>query len=342
MLFLNDNSVRNNLFPLTHTRHTAQIRVGCFTIKQKWEILLGQEVFLSAAENRVEVPANIIPTKENFQKIIELASSKKSIASTDEIKCLKYPWHIFQLNDYAIRQDVNLINKNNFNQKISPKNKTIDTQNIFVGSNVSMEHCFLNASTGLIIIDDNATLQEGAMIRGPFYLGKNSVVKMGAKIFGATTIGDNCTIGGEVKNSVVQDYSNKAHDGYLGDSVLGSWCNLGAGTSNSNIKNTAGDVMMQLSSSSEKINAGTKAGFIMGDYSRAAINTSFNTGTVVGVCCNVFGDNNPPKYINNFTWGKEQYDFEKAITHIKNWMTLKNKNITETEIEILKKVYSQR
>ena len=141
---------------------------------------------------------------------------------------------------------------------------------------------------------------------------------------GATSIGDYCTIGGEVKNSVLQDYSNKAHDGYLGDSVLGSWCNLGAGTSNSNIKNTAGNVMVQLSATSQKINAGTKAGLIMGDYSRAAINTSFNTGTVVGVCSNIFGDNNPPKFIDNFTWGNEPYDFEKAITHIQNWIDRKS------------------
>ena len=342
MIFLNDAEIRNNLFPITLTRHTALIRIGILTIMQKWEQLLGQEVFLSAAEGRVEVPANIIPTKENYKEILLLAESKTAILQTDKIKIIVYPWHIFQLNEYALHEDYKILTSKLSSQKIEETNKVISKEKIFIGKNVQMEHCILNASTGPIFIDDNAIVQEGALIRGPFYLGKNSVVKMGTRIFGATTIGDSCVVGGEIKNSVIFDYSNKAHDGYLGDSVLGSWCNLGAGTSNSNIKNTAGEVAIQINDNAYKINVGIKAGLIMGDYSRAAINTSFNTGTVVGVCCNILGIDFPPKFIENFSWGNIKYDFEKAIEHIQNWMSLKNKKITENEIQILKNLYSQK
>ena len=227
MIFLNDTKLRNNLFPITLTRHTALIRIGILTIKQKWEYLLKQEVFLSAAEGRVEVPANVIPTKENYKEILHLAELNNEIVQTDKIKIIIFPWHIFQLNDYALNEDYKILTSKLSSQKIEETNKVISKEKIFIGKNVHMEHCILNASTGPIFIDDNAIVQEGTLIRGPFYLGKNSVVKMGTRIFGATTIGDSCVVGGEIKNSVIFDYSNKAHDGYLGDSVLGSWCNLG-------------------------------------------------------------------------------------------------------------------
>jgi UDP-N-acetylglucosamine diphosphorylase / glucose-1-phosphate thymidylyltransferase / UDP-N-acetylgalactosamine diphosphorylase / glucosamine-1-phosphate N-acetyltransferase / galactosamine-1-phosphate N-acetyltransferase len=342
MIFLDDSAIRENLFPLTHTRHAACIRIGILTIQQKWELLLGQEVFLEQQENRVAVPANIIPTANNFEKILEQIKAGDQILPTENISIIKYPWDIFLHGDAAIREDFLLLTINKKSNGISSTNKIIEGENIFVGSNVQIEHCILNASTGPIYIDDNAIIQEGSMVRGPFYLGKNSTVKMGAKIYGATSIGHNCIVGGEIKNSTILDNSNKAHDGYLGDSVLGAWCNLGAGTSNSNVKNTASNVQMQLQHHLPAIHAGAKAGLIMGDYSRAAINTSFNTGTVVGVCCNVFGNNNPPKFIPNFTWGNEDYELDKAIEHINNWMVFKKQSIAETEIETLKNLYSQK
>jgi len=206
-----------------------------------------------------------------------------------------------------------------------------------------IEHCILNASTGPIYIGKNAEIMEGSMIRGPFALCKNSVVKMSSKIYGGTTIGKNCVVGGEIKNSMISDYSNKSHDGYLGDSVIGEWCNLGAGTSNSNIKNTGNDVMVWDNSSNQFINAGLKCGLIMGDYSRCAINTSFNTGTVVGVCCNIFGNGLTPKHIRNFSWGfgESIYEFEKAIKGIENWKKLKDQSITDIEIQTLKHIFEQ-
>ena len=182
---------------------------------------------------------------------------------------------------------------------------------------------------------------EGSMIRGPFAILENSVVKMGSKIYGATTIGPNCVVGGEIKNSVIFENSNKAHDGYLGDSVIGAWCNLGAGTSNSNVKNTGGEVKYQIQNNATPISCGIKGGLIMGDYSRCAINTSFNTGTVIGVCCNIFGSNYPDKYVDHFSWGGERYIFEKALKDIDNWKKMKNQSLTDSEIHTLKQIFKK-
>ena len=186
---------------------------------------------------------------------------------------------------------------------------------------------------------------EGALIRGPLALCEGSVIKMGAKIYGATTIGPNCIVGGEIKNSVILGYSNKAHDGYLGDSVIGEWCNIGAGTSNSNIKNNARDIKMWSQARNEMITSGiSKCGLIMGDYSRAAINTSFNTGTIVGVCANVFGEGLTPKFIPDFSWGSNslsKYELEKAFVDIDNWKKLKGHALAEKEKTLLKLIFDQ-
>lgn len=185
---------------------------------------------------------------------------------------------------------------------------------------------------------------EGAVIRGPFALCEGAVVKMGARIYGATTIGPYSIVGGEIKNSVIQGYSNKAHDGYLGDSVIGEWCNLGAGTSNSNLKNNAGEVNVWHEQGQQFMNVGQKCGLLMGDYSRSAINTSFNTGTVTGICCNVFGNGLTPKYIPNFSWGvndEPKYELEKAIVDIMNWKRLKNQQLGTEEEKQLRNIFEQ-
>jgi UDP-N-acetylglucosamine diphosphorylase/glucosamine-1-phosphate N-acetyltransferase len=184
---------------------------------------------------------------------------------------------------------------------------------------------------------------EGSLIRGPFAACDHAVIKMGAKIYGATTIGPHCTAGGEIKNSVLSAYSNKAHDGYLGDSVIGEWCNLGAGVTNSNLKNSADIVKVWHQPSQACIPAGLKCGLLMGDYSRAAINTSFNTGTVVGPSCNVFGEGLTPKHIPAFTWGLPggpKYRLEAALRDIGNWKKLKNQALTETEIRTLETIFT--
>jgi UDP-N-acetylglucosamine diphosphorylase/glucosamine-1-phosphate N-acetyltransferase len=181
---------------------------------------------------------------------------------------------------------------------------------------------------------------EGTVIRGPFACGENAVIKMSSRIYGATSIGPHCTVGGEIKNSVFFAYSNKAHDGYIGDSVIGEWCNLGAGTSNSNIKNNAS--IVKVWTPKGEMNAGQKCGVFMGDYSKTSINTSINTGTVMGVCSNVFETGLTPKYIPSFSWGSDglrRYELQKALADIDSWKKLKGESITENEKTILTYIF---
>ena len=265
---------------------------------------------------------------------------KKAIEFKDQYIEIKFPWEIFQLNKWAIEQDFEWITHRRKSQKISPSNKVSHAENIFIEKGAVVEHCYLNAAEGPIYIGKNALIMEGAMLRGPIAICNSAVIKMGSKIYGATTIGPNCTVGGEIKNSVFFGNSNKEHDGYIGDSVIGEWCNMGAGSSNSNIKNNASSIMLWTPNG--RVNVGMKCGVFMGDYSRTAINTSINTGTVIGVCCNVFGNGLTPKYIPSFSWGSdgvERYQFEKAVSDIKNWKKLKDQSVSENEITILKHIF---
>jgi UDP-N-acetylglucosamine diphosphorylase/glucosamine-1-phosphate N-acetyltransferase len=333
---LNNDAVKNDLYPFTLTRSIPDIRIGILTLREKWK-LFGYEIEISDSDDAL--PANIIPSGEIIKDLKK--NNRRSIFSS--AKKIEYPWDIFRLNGEMIRQDILLITEGKKSNPISSTNKLISPENIFIEDGAVIEHCILNAATGPIYVGKNAEIMEGSMIRGPFALGENSVVKMGSKIYGATAIGKNCIAGGEIKNSVIGDHSNKSHDGYLGDSVIGEWCNIGAGTSNSNIKNTGGDVMVWNNSTDQFINAGKKCGLIMGDYSRCAINTSFNTGTVAGICCNIFGTGLTPKHIRNFSWGfgESTYEFDKALKGIDNWKKLKNQSITEAEIRTLKYIFEQ-
>jgi UDP-N-acetylglucosamine diphosphorylase/glucosamine-1-phosphate N-acetyltransferase len=257
---------------------------------------------------------------------------------------IRYPWDIFRCNDSAIRIDFELLTKGRVSGPIPPTVQAISPSSIFIEEGARIAYSVLNASTGPIYIGKNAEIMEGTMIRGPFALCEGAVVKMGSKIYGATTVGPFSTVGGEIKNSVIFGYSNKAHDGYLGDSVIGEWCNLGAGTSNSNLKNSAGVLNVWSESDGGFIPAGLKCGLLMGDYSRCAINTSFNTGTVVGVCCNIFGVDLTPKYIPSFSWGQagtSRYEWDKAVRDIAAWKKLKNKSFTDAEIQTLQHIFEK-
>ena len=264
----------------------------------------------------------------------------KAIAFKDEIKTIRFPWDIFQLNDWATREDFGILTAKRKSQRISKTNKTIKPSQIFIEKGAVLEHCIINASEGPVYIGKDAVIMEGSIIRGPFAMGEGACLKLGAKVYGATTLGPRCVAGGEIKNSVLFGYSNKAHDGYLGDSVIGEWCNLGAGTTNSNLKNNASDV--KIWTPKGELKAGKKCGVMMGDYSRTAVNTAINTGTVIGVSCNVFGSGLTPKYIPNFSWGSEgvnRYNFDKAIADIEGWKKLKNETISENEKSILKYIF---
>lgn len=258
----------------------------------------------------------------------------------EELKEIKYPWDIVKLNAWAIEKDVQLLSKKHKPGTLSATNWATNAKDIFIEKGAQVEHCFINASEGPVYIAKGAVVMEGSLLRGPVAVCEKAVVKMGAKIYGATTIGPYCTAGGEIKNSILFEYSNKAHDGYVGDSVIGAWCNLGAGTSNSNIKNTADQV--QVYTPNGPVTVGLKCGMLMGDYSRTAINTAINTGTVIGVCCNVFGSGLTPKYVPHFSWGSDgidRYRFDKALAHIDNWKALKKEHRTDAETFILTHIF---
>ena len=344
-ILLDDIICKADLYPFTLIRSAADIRVGILTIREKWEALLNKKIHTisEVPENEISgkeilIPANILPS----HKLIKKLKDNTIFNGTDPgIIKIEYPWHIFQNNDTAIREDFNLITVNRKTKKI-PSTNTVSGRDIFIEKGAKVEHAMLNASTGPIYIGKNAEVMEGCYIRGPFAMGEESILKMGTKVYGATTLGPYCMGGGEIKNSVLFGYSNKAHDGYLGDSVIGEWCNLGAGTSNSNIKNTAGYVKVLNGNTKEYMSAGLKCGLIMGDYSRSAINTSFNTGTVVGISSNVFCEGFPPAFIDNFLWGNKKYKLEKALEHIDNWKKLKGQLISDDEKKVLTDIYHQK
>ncbi len=343
-ILLDDMSFKNSLFPFGVVRSPAHTRIGILTIFEKWKFYFPGKVFIASEKllhdfersDCVEYPANFIPSHA-FLKTLSL--QKEKISFSPDCKLLEHPWQIFEYNHWALIQDFEMITSGRKSVKPDVSNHLIKPENIFIEEGAKINFSILNAEDGPIYISTNAEIQEGCLLRGPVSIGEGSRVKMGTKIYGATTIGPYCLAGGEIKNSVLMAFSNKGHGGYLGDSVVGEWCNLGAGTSNSNLKNNASLVKIWSKKENDFVAAGTKCGLLMGDYSRCAINTSFNTGSIVGVCCSIFGNPFPPKFIDNFTWGKEKYIFEKAIADINNWKKLKDQEITENEIQSLKKIY---
>lgn len=334
-LSLVDGPFTDHFYPFSLTRSVADIRCGILSIREKWSHYLKNTPGLPAG---FSIPSNIIPNhallrslfSKNREDIYQY--SNRLLTLTD----------ILRHNEQEIKNDFHLITEGRVSQAISKTNK-VTGSSIFIEPGASVEHSYLNASLGPIYIGTETLVMEGSMIRGPFSIGKKSVIKMGAKIYGATSAGPYCTLGGEIKNSIFFGYSNKAHDGYLGDSVIGEWCNLGAGSSNSNIKNTAGNIKLWNPLTKSFIEGGLKCGVLMGDYSRSAINTSFNTGTIVGVCCNVFGNGTTPTYLPSFGWGlnKVSYEFEKAIEHIRRWKNMKGMDIDSDEINKLKNIFEQ-
>ena len=256
-------------------------------------------------------------------------------------KRLEHPWQLMQWNDEMIRADFTVITKGRISQKIPATINVLQAADIFIEEGAKLTYCSLNAGTGPIYIGKNSEIMEGSVIRGPFVLGDNAVLKLNSRVYGATTLGPNCMGGGEIKNTVMMGYSNKAHDGYLGDSVIGEWCNFGAGSTNSNVKNNASDVKVWDIGSEKYVGVGQKCGVIMGDYSRVAINSAINTGSVISVSCNVFGAGLLPTIIGNFSWGVSgiKYEFEKACHDIDNWKKMKSRSLSEAETSVLQYIF---
>ncbi|MCK9613774.1 MAG: GlmU family protein [Bacteroidales bacterium] len=269
----------------------------------------------------------------------------------DEIECnvphirVTYPWDLFSYDAQAIADDYNLLTKNRKSKTLSATNQLICPENIFVESGVKAECVTINASTGPVYIGKDAEIMEGSMIRGPFALCEGAVIKMGAKIYGPVTIGPYSKVGGEVSNSVIFGYTNKAHDGFLGSSVLGEWCNIGADSNNSNLKNTYDEVKAWNYTQEKFIPTGLKfCGLIMGDHSKCGINTMFNTGTVIGVNSNIVGHGFQRNFIPSFSWGNSvtgytTYDIVKAIDVAKIVYERRGIEFGQVEQELLKSVF---
>jgi len=350
-----DGAVRNQLLPFTFTRPVADIRIGILTIREKWEKFLGSttttvtEEYLSDKFPMVELEQNVLINasfcpSENLVLLIKNLQENQAIFYNDEplafyanedqeidfdaftitqytdddVLRIENTWDIFEKNHQAIKRDYDVLTQGRTSEAIPQTTIAFNPEHIFIEKGAKVMCASLNATDGPIYIGEDTVLMEGATIQGPFALCEHSSVKMGAKIYGGTTIGPHCKVGGEVANSVMMGFSNKGHDGYMGNSVLGHWCNLGADTNTSNLKNNYAQVRLWDYDTEKFAKTGTQfCGLMMGDHSKCGINTMFNTGTVVGVSANIFGAGYPRNFIPSFTWGgssgMETYNTTKAF-----------------------------
>ena len=379
-----DDYSRNGLLPFTYTRPISEIRIGVLTITEKWEKNLNSKVsfhtqdFLStkykkqSGTDNIFINGKICPNKELLNLILNLKNNsaikagndllafrtnenknfdveellKSAIEIPENFISIKNVWDIFSKNSEALKNDFEIITNGRKSQQLSNTNTLIgDVNQLFIEEGAIIEAAILNVSVGPIYIGKDAEVMEGSIIRGPFSLGEHSALKLGTKIYGATTIGPNCKVGGEVNNSVIFGYSNKAHDGFLGNSVIGEWCNLGADTNNSNLKNNYGNVKLFNYSDEEMKDTQLQfCGLMMGDHSKCGINTMFNTGTVVGVAANVFGAGFPSTHIPSFTWGGadniETYKLDKMFETAERVYVRRGMELNSDERTILTHIFN--
>lgn len=293
-----------------------------------------------------------LEASENMESAMIDDSDMPDFEGLNEILCdiphikINYPWDIFTFNEEAIKEDFILITKGRKSKPISPSNRVTGEKNIFIEAGAKVEHAIINAAEGPVYIGKDAEVMEGAMIRGPFALCEQATLKMGAKIYGATTIGPQSKVGGELSNTVIFGFSNKAHDGFIGNSVIGEWCNLGADSNNSNLKNTYDEVKMWNYTQERFIPTGLQfCGLIMGDHSKCGINTMFNTGTVIGVNTSIFGHGFQRNFIPSFSWGSSAsgyttYDLAKGIEVAKSVYQRRGIEFSKIDENILKNVYN--
>ena len=261
-----------------------------------------------------------------------------------DLKMLNTLWDIFSYNDTAIRDDYERITRGRISQKASATNTILGDQ-LFIEEGAKIECAIINTSTGPVYIGKNAEIMEGSIVRGPFAMGENAVLKLGTKIYGATTLGPGCKVGGEVNNSVFFANSNKAHDGFIGNAVIGEWCNIGADTNNSNLKNNYEEVKLWSEYKKSFIKTGLQfCGLIMADHSKCGINTMFNTGTVVGFSCNIYGAGFPRNFIPSFSWGSANgfmdYQLKKAVETASKVFERRNLPFSPIEQRIFESIYN--
>jgi UDP-N-acetylglucosamine diphosphorylase/glucosamine-1-phosphate N-acetyltransferase len=377
-IILFDDQNKLNLQPFSFTRPVAEIRIGILSIQEKWKHYLPdasisyltrdylQTKFpLITSDDNIWINAALLPNAELLVKLqfLEKGQSlssnnilmmKRSMSFDDqcndeqistEKSYISAPHQIFSLNDQELRKDFELLTRNKKSLKLNNSNTLIgDEQHLFIEEGAIVNAAILNVSTGPIYIAKDAEVMEGSMIRGPFYLGEHSQTKMGTKIYGATTIGPYSKVGGELNNVVIFGYSNKAHDGFLGNAVIGEWCNIGADSNNSNLKNNYAEVKLWSYVSNNFKKTGLQfCGLMMGDHAKCGINTMFNTGTVVGVASNVFGSGFPRNFIPDFSWGgaqgMEEFAINKAFEVASKVYERRGLDFNQVEKDILLNVF---
>lgn len=381
-LIFDDNQLHLKLAPLTLTKPVAELRFGILSNRESWvrlfeadeincEVCYNTESYLSAkfkpAEekgDRFTIYGNIKPSPTLFEQLSQLKDgelliinevkiglrggtikSEKRLQTDEEIVKFEHVWELFQHNKAAISLDFNLITKGRISAELPNNNQVLNPGQIFIEPGAKINFSVLNANDGPIYIGKDAEIMEGALIRGPFALCDKATVKMGAKIYGATTIGPECKVGGEISNSIFQAFSNKGHDGFMGNSVIGEWCNFGADTNTSNLKNNYSNVKIYDFYEKGMILSDVLfCGTIMGDHSKTGINTMLNTATVVGVSANIFGGGFPSKFIPSFTWGgvenTDRFIIDKAFEVAKNMMARRGLELTTEDKAILTHLYN--
>lgn len=369
-----ESSKISDLYPLTLTRPEADLRVGILTISEKWKAYLsattvGYETrpYLASKFKPIENPTvnllgGLLPTVELADEINSLpensslkknelvlaykGNGEQTIHSECEVEIISRPFHIFKLNAAQILADFTLLTKGRTSQNLSKTNTHFGKYPLFIEEGATIECATLNTNDGPIYIGKDSEIMEGSLVRGPFALCEGAKLKLGTKVYGGTTLGPFCNVGGEVNNIVMHGYSNKGHDGFLGNAVLGEWCNIGADSNCSNLKNTYDEVKVWNYSTSRFERSGLQfCGLIMGDHSKCGINTMFNTGTVVGVACNLFGAGFPRQFVPDFSWGGAHGFVPHQLTAVDKTaalvMSRRNKEYNELERSIIHTIFSE-
>ena len=381
-ILFDDQNIRPALLPLTFTRPVCEIRIGIQTIAEKWNDCLKTQVSFQTqdylqtkypftlSDDNIFINGAICPNPELVNVIENLPLNamltqgmeviayrskqdspagdifEKTLVYEGEVLILKHLTDIFTNNGAEIKADFERITKGRTSQPITDKFTAFYNESqIFIEEGADIKAAVLDATNGCIYIGKDVRIQAGAMIQGPFAICEHSVVNMGTKMRPNTTIGPFCKVGGEISNSVMFGNANKGHEGFMGNAVIGEWCNWGADTNNSNLKNDYSKVELWSYVTNRFENTGIQfAGLIMGDHSKCGINTMFNTGTVVGVNCNVFGADFQPRHIPSFSWSASKEEFKiyhlrKANQVAKAVMERRGKVFDEVEEEILKAVF---
>lgn len=383
LILFDDPSIRASLLPLTFTRPVAEIRIGILKISEKWEKhfqtkpsfatqpYLSKKYSKNVTSDNLWINGGVCPDAvlvdaikklklgEGIHKnsmIIAVRTNDNELPEVIPGKVTAYPndltiidnlWKIFQNNGNQIRADFKLVTAGRKSAPIKdPHTHSYNPDEIFIEEGAVLHTAVLNAEGGPIYLGKNSQVQEGAILRGPFSLGEGAIVNMGGKMRADTTIGPYCKIGGEVSNAILFAHSNKSHDGFLGNSIIGEWCNLGADTNTSNLKNNYDSVRLWSYAKKSFVDTGLPfCGLIMGDHSKSGINTMFNTGTVVGVSSNIFGAGYPRNFIPSFQWGGATgfvtYQYEKAMETAERVMARRNIKLDDIERGILKSVFDE-